>query len=176
MIINDSLKLATIPLSLAASGPVGTAATTVDIGAKLRITATVASLVLTLPSPTDATSGDLLLVETVTNSATVNGTLIPVGTVTYFSWNGTAWASDANVGRNMGAVVLVAAITVGNNTVAHNLALPAGSFSSVVYNAFTSTGNQVMFRRVSASDTANGLVVNSSIALTNVTFYITALA
>ena len=175
-LFNDNFKTATLGVSLAASGPLGTAATTVDIASSFILTATAAALVVTLPAPTDALAGDRILVKTVTNSATVNGILIPVGTFAPFMWDGTAWINDANVGRNMGAAILVASITVGNNTITHNLTLPSGSFSNVVVQGFNSTGNQVVFRRVLGSDTTNSIVVNSTVALTNITFYISPLA
>jgi hypothetical protein len=178
MIINDNLKLATVNLTLAVNGSIGTAPTTVDIASKLTITASAASLIFTLPTPTDASSGDFLIVENrgATNSFTVGSTLIPIGSIAYFSWNGTAWKEDANVGRNQGASISVASITVGANAITHNLNLPTGSFSKVIFRAYNSTGNEVVFRRNKAADTANVLGINSTSALTNITFDIIPLA
>jgi hypothetical protein len=179
MFINDNLKTATLAIAnLATGGSIGTAATTVDIASTFNINQTTAAQVITLPSPTDATAGDRLVVNNIgTASFTIGGLLIPINSTSNFVWTGTAWVTDANVGRNMGAVVTLATMIVGNNTVTHNLNMPTGSFSSIDFTARNATGSEVSFRRVSASDTANALVVNSTVAIpTATTFYITPLA
>lgn len=176
--INDNLKTATIALTnFAASGALGTPAATVDIASSFVITQTTAGITLTLPTPTDATAGDRLTIAsstTSTTSITVAGISLVPGEFAQWQWTGSAWAF-ADGGRNTGAVVTVASVVVGNNTVTHNLAMPTGSFSSLIFRAYNATGNEVTFRRVIASDTTNALVVNSSVALTNITFYITPL-
>jgi hypothetical protein len=179
MFINDNFKTATLVIAnLATGGSIGTAATTVDIASTFNINQTTASQVITLPTPTDATAGDRLVVNNIgTASFTIAGLLVPANSTANFSWTGTAWITDANVGRNMGAVVTLATMVAGNNTVTHNLNMPAGSFSAIDFTARNTTGNQVVFRRVTASDTANAFVVNSTVAITTATtFYITPLA
>jgi hypothetical protein len=179
MFVNDNFKTATLTFTnFATGGSIGTAPITVDIASTFNINQTTVGQIITLPTPTDTTAGDRLVVNNVgTASFTMGGLLIPAGTSGKFNWTGTAWITDANVGRNMGAVVTLATMVAGNNTVTHNLAMPAGTFSNVVFRAYNATGNEVIFRRVVASDTSNTLVVNSTVAIsTATTFYITPLA
>jgi hypothetical protein len=176
--IQDNLRLATTTIAnLATGGVIGTAATTVDIGSAFNINQTTAGQALTLPSPTIADAGLLVKISNVgTASFTLNGQLMPVNATTEFLWNGTIWTVDPNIGRNAGAVITLATMTAGNNTVTHNLALPAGSLSNVDFTARNSVGQEVAMRRVTASDTTNALVVNVVSAIsTPTTFYIVPL-
>jgi len=178
--INDTLKTATIALAnFAASGAIGTAATTVDTASSFVITQTTAGIALTIPSPTNTTAGDRLRIgssSASTANITVAGAVLQPGEFQDFSWSGTAWLSNDG-GRNMGAVVSVATIAAGNSVVTHNLSLPAGQFSSVVFRAYDTTGQEVVFKRNTAGDTANAFGISSPVAIaTATTFYVTALA
>jgi len=179
MFVNDNLKIATLPIgNLATGGNIGTAAATVDIASSFEVTQTTAGQAVTLPNPTDGLAGDLVRVANApasTASFTMYGVKVPAGQYAEFFWDGSAWLYQEG-GRNSGASVLVAAIAVGNNTITHNLNMPAGSFSQVVFRAYNALGNEVVFRRVKASDTANAIVVNSTVALANITFDIVPLA
>ena len=179
LFVLGTFKLATIALTnFATGGSIGTAATTVDIASCFNINQTTAGQILTIPVPTNAIAGDQIRISNVGTAVfTILGKSISPGTFTDLSWNGTAYAVDADSGRNMGAVVTAATLTVGNNTITHNLAMPTGSFSAVNLDIRDSLGSTVNLRRVTGSDTANAIVVTSPIAVaTPVTFYITSLA
>lgn len=94
-LINDSFKKATIPLNLSASGPIGTAAVTVDIASTFNITATTPGLAFTLPTPTDVTSGDDIIINNIgsTNDFSINGVNVKAGSRQNISWTGTAFTS-----------------------------------------------------------------------------------
>jgi hypothetical protein len=177
--IQDNFRLATLVIANNPTGGViGTAATTVDVASAFNINQTTAAQALTLPTPTIADAGLLVKVTNVgTVSYTLNGVAMPINATTEFVWNGAAYVVDPNIGRNAGAVVVAPTLTAGNNTVTHNLNLPAGSFSSLDFTARNSTGQEVAVRRVTASDTANSMVINVvSASATPTTFYIVPLA
>ncbi len=180
MKINDTLKLATIALAnFAASGALGTAAATVDVASSFVITQTTASISLTLPNPTDAVAGDRLNIgnsTTSTQSITVAGVTIEVGIAAEFVWSGTAWLKGDG-GRNDGGAVTAATIPVGNSIITHNLNLPVGTVSNVVFQAFDASNSPVMFKRNTTADTANAFGISSPVAIATATkFYITPLA
>lgn len=179
-IINDTLKVVALPtISLALSGSIGTAASTVDKASSFDVVATAANLAFTLPTPTDPQGGDRVVVTNDVGNAnayTVNGYPIAVGAFGQFIWSGTAWhtLSDSTVN---GAVVTVATIAAGASAVTHNLALPAGSFNAVSFRAYNASGNEIVFRRDFAGDTANDVGLDSPVAIaTPTTFYVTRLA
>jgi hypothetical protein len=179
MIILDNLKLATIAISnLATGGSIGTAIATVDIASSFAVNQTTANQVLTIPNPTDALAGDQVTIANIgTASFTILGKTVQAGQFAEFVWNGTTWSVEGDAGRNMGAVVTVASLVAGNNTITHNLSMPTGSFSSVIVRAYNATGNEITCKRVMASDTANAIVISSPIAIaTATTFQITPLA
>lgn len=178
-LILDNLKLATVALTnFATGGSIGTAATTVDIVSCFNVNQTTAGQTLTLPSPTNALAGDQIRITNVGTAAfIILGKTISPGTFSDISWNGTGYTVDADSGRNQGATVTAATLTVGNNTITHNLAMPTGSFSAVSLDIRDSTGSTVHLRRVTASDTANAIVVTCPIAIaTATTFYVVPLA
>jgi hypothetical protein len=174
---NATIKLATV----AAAGPFAAAAASVDIASSFVITQTT-NVALTIPNPTDATAGDLLRIGSDTTSTSpfsVNGITLTPGEFATFFWSGTAWLY-LDGGRNAGAVVPVAAVAAGNFVVTHNLAMPAGSFSSVIWRAYNPAGNEVILKRNTAADTANATGFSSPVALAApnlpLTFYFTPLA
>ena len=179
MIILDNLKLGTIVIAnLLTGGSIGTADTTVDIASSFAINQTTAGQVLTLALPTDTIAGDQVrITNTGTASFRIFGKTVLPGTFTDIFWTGTAYAVDADSGRNQGAVVTAATLVVGNNTITHNLSMPVGSFSSIGIDTRNNVGSPVALRRVVASDTANAIVVNTPTAIsTPTTFYIIPLA
>ena len=178
MIISDALSLSSVAFSLAASGPISTAILSVDIASNFAVTSTAALQVYTLPTPTSTVAGQVVFVTNAvanTNSYTVQGYKILPGEYGKFVFDGTTWLV-ADGGRNMGAIVTLATMTVGNNSVLHNLVMPTGSFSNLTITALNSTGSQVFFKRVLASDTASTCVVSSPVAVSTPTvFYVTPL-
>lgn len=178
MFIATNQKLATIALAnVAAAGPLGTAAATVDVVSSLTINQTTAGIALTIPAPTDALAGDRLTVGNVgTAAVTVAGVPLAPNEFAEWVWSGTAWLMNDG-GRNMGASVLVPTIAAAANfTVAHNLAIPTGAFSSIIERAYDTNGNEVVFKRNKAADTANVMGFYSPIALANITFDFAPLA
>jgi hypothetical protein len=160
---DDIFKTATLPLAnFATAGAIGTAATTVDIASSFVITQTTAGIALTIPNPTNANAGDRLLIgSSSTSTATVSVagvTLIP-GEFSQWLWSGAAWLF-ADGGRNAGASISVATIPAGNLLVTHNLNMPTGTFSQVIYQCHNAIGNQVVLRRNKANDTANAMAFN----------------
>lgn len=169
-LIYDSVKFGTLAFpNFAANGAIGTAANTVDMASSFVITQTTASISLTIPSPTDAQAGDRLQVANATESTTsitVAGIVIPVGGLQEFMWTGTAWVTNISGIRNQGTSVSVATVGAGTLTVTHNLGLPSGKFSSVVFRAYNSAGSEIIFKRNKAGDTANALSLTIPVAIT----------
>jgi hypothetical protein len=180
MQINDNIGLATIAqANFAANGAIGTAAATVDIASSFVVTQTTAGISVTLPSPTDTTAGlELNYINSgaSTQSITVGGLVLTPGTMASFRWDGTAWASLSVGLRNMGASVLVASVVAGASVVTHNLAMPAGKFSSVIFRAYNAAGTEVVFKRNKAADTANVIGISNPVVVANITFDIVPLA
>lgn len=78
--------------NLATGGNIGTAATTVDVKTTFNINQTTANQIITLPAPTDATSGRIVYVNNIgTVGFTILGSRIEAGQTSQFIWNGTAW-------------------------------------------------------------------------------------
>jgi hypothetical protein len=178
--INDNLKRATINLTVAAAGPIGTAATTVDIASSFNINYTgVAKGVVTIANPTNAQAGDFIkIANTGTVAFSLGGDVLNAGFHTYAEWSGTAY-TFLDGGRNAGTSVAVAAVPAAAFLVAHDLGMPVGMFSSVIYRAYNTFGNEIVFRRNKAADTANAMGFTSAVALTTglpITFDFTPLA
>jgi hypothetical protein len=165
--IKDSLKRATFDLTVTAAGSLGTAATTVDKASSFNVTYTGAvGGAVTLAAPTDAEAGDIVKVaNTGTIAFSFGGDLLNPGFHTYAEWTGSAY-TYLDGGRNAGVSVNVATISAGAFTVTHNLGMPVGSFSSVIFRAYNSIGNEIIFKRDKASDTANALGFTSPVAAT----------
>lgn len=91
MEINAYLLRERLPIiTLATSGPVGTAATTVDVVSHLGVTASVLGLTFTLPVPADVRSGrDLLVTNSGTNTFVILGVSIAAGQYGHFVWDQT---------------------------------------------------------------------------------------
>jgi hypothetical protein len=165
--INDNLKRATLNVAVPASGPIGTAAATVDIASSFNIAYTGApNGVITLANPTDAQAGDIVKVAN-TGAVTFSfgGDTVNAGFHTYAEWSGTAW-TYLDGGRNAGVSVPVAAVPAGALLVTHNLGMPVGTFSSVLFRAYNTLGNEIIFKRNKAGDTANVMAFTSPVALT----------
>lgn len=180
MLVNDSFKTAVLNIAnLAVGGNIGTAPLTVDIASAFKLTQTTAGQAITLPAPTDTLAGDRVVLHSdpaSTASFTAYGRNVDPGEFIDVFWNGTSWQVEVDDGRNQGASVLVAAVPAGASTVTHNLNIPAGNFSKVIFRAYNAAGQEVVFRRNKAADTANAIGINSTVALTNITFDITPLA
>jgi hypothetical protein len=179
--INDNFKTAQLaPIALAAAGSIGAAPATVDIASSFAInyTGPVNGLV-TIPNPTDVQAGDRVRISNVGTAAfSIGGDSLSPGFHTYAEWTGASY-TYLDGGRNAGVSVPVAAVAAGNFTVTHNLAMPAGTFSSLVFRAYNSIGNEVIFKRNKAADTANVLGFSSPVAITTnlpITFDISPLA
>lgn len=97
--INGTLLRERLPvITLAANGPVGAAATTVDVVSHIGVTASAANLTFTIPNPTDTRSGrDLIVTNTGANAFTVLGMRIDSNRFGQFIWDATelAWQAPA---------------------------------------------------------------------------------
>ena len=97
--INGYLLRERLPvITLAANGPVGAAATTVDVVSHIGVTASAANLIFTLPVPSDTRSGrDLIVTNTGANAFTVLGMRIDSNRFSQFIWDATelAWQAPA---------------------------------------------------------------------------------
>lgn len=93
MLINDNLKLATLPISdLSLGGNIGTASTTVDIASSFNINQATAGQAITLPNPTETTAGQLVVVSnTGSASFTMYGNLIAPNQRVLLNWDGASW-------------------------------------------------------------------------------------
>lgn len=167
MIVVDNFKLVTLPLAVTAAGPIGTAALTVDIASSFNVTYTgVADGVVTVPVPTDAQAGDVVKIVNVgTVAFMLGGDSLAPGFHTYLHWTGTAW-SFTDGGRNAGKVVSVAAVPAGTLLVTHNLGMATGAFSDVIHRAYNSAGNEVIYKRNFAGDTANAMAFSVPVLIT----------
>jgi hypothetical protein len=97
MFVNDNLILATSPLTLGASGVIGTAILTVDINTGFSITASAANLVFTLPSPTNTIVGSSIdIYNSGTNSFTMYGINLLPSKFTTFRWDGINWIASSS--------------------------------------------------------------------------------
>ena len=97
MEINSTLLREKLPnITLGASGPIGTAAATVDNVSHVGLTASAANLSFTLPTPTDLRSGrDFRVTNTGAISYAVLAKFIGVNEYADFSWDNGAWHSEA---------------------------------------------------------------------------------
>jgi hypothetical protein len=89
---DDTLKLDSLPFTLAASGPIGTAAATVDLASAFMLTATAPGLTFTLPNPSDPVACDTAYIGNVgTNTFTIYGQTVAAGQFARALWSGSAW-------------------------------------------------------------------------------------
>jgi hypothetical protein len=181
MSVVNNLHLDTIAVANMATGGVilATAAASVDIASSFIITQTTAGQTMTLANPTSTVAGKVAYVSSAPGSTvtfSLYGATMSANETVCIIWTGTTWTVDDG-GRNTGAVVVLATMVVGNNTITHNLALPAGQFSSLIYTALDAVGNDIVPGiRVRASDTTNAMVISSPVArATATTFYISPL-
>lgn len=100
----------------AVNGAIGalTAAASVDIYNSFVLTQTTAGVTATLPSPTITTAGRVAFVmnnDTSTQSITMYGETLGVGSLQIFDWDGTAWVGGRNV--TAGGNAFGAALSIG---------------------------------------------------------------
>jgi len=99
----------------AVSGPIGalTNAQSVDIYSSFLLTQTTASVVPTLPNPTNTTPGKVALVmnnDTATQSCIMYGMTLAAGSAQLFVWDGSAWLGGRNItagGNAFGATLAI---------------------------------------------------------------------
>ncbi len=109
--------------NFAANAAVGTAVATVDVTSHIIINQTTAGITLTLPNPTNAQAGRLLIVENAgTSPVTVAGKSINTGETISFVWDGNSWNPPAYIAPNRAYVYAAAA---ANTVVANNAATVA---------------------------------------------------
>ncbi len=94
---------------LPTGGDIGTAAATVDVATTFDVSQTTAAQTLTLPDPTDTTSGRVVYINNIGSEAfTVYGDSIGAGESASFIWNGSDWVqtiSFTNTGvDNLGVI------------------------------------------------------------------------
>ncbi len=83
---------------VAAGGNIGTAAATVDVKTTFNVNQTTAGQTLTLPNPTDTTSGRIVYINNVGSvSFTMYGSVIASGQSNAFIWNGSAWVTSVSL-------------------------------------------------------------------------------
>ena len=164
----SSTLLTAKPISVGASGNIGTAAATVDTATPFNVTATAASLALTLPTPTTATAGRLVYVSNVgSNSFTMYGQPVPAGVTQPFIWNGTAWTTTASMGsqyiQNTTAPQTADFNITGNGVIGGTLsvagALTAGSITT---SGTASTGALTATSITDTALTTAGIVTNTA--------------
>ncbi|MFO0920541.1 MAG: hypothetical protein U0451_02610 [Candidatus Saccharimonadales bacterium] len=138
--LNSAMAISDLP----AGGNIGTAATTVDIKTTFNVNQTTAGQTLTLPSPTDTTSGRIVYINNVGSASfTMYGSVIATGKSNAFIWNGSSWVTTVSLS---GSVV---------NTVGTIDAQPKSSDGAVIssnaiylqtadatYSGLVSTGTQ----------------------------------
>lgn len=92
--INGALRYGSLPITdKSGGGAIGTAAATVDVATSFDVSQTTAAQTLTLPSPTTATSGRLVLVSnTGSVSFTMLGATVASGGSLLAKWTGAAWS------------------------------------------------------------------------------------
>ncbi|MCA1800255.1 MAG: hypothetical protein LC650_03085, partial [Actinobacteria bacterium] len=82
----------------ATGGDIGTAAATVDGATTFDVNQTTAGQTLTLPAPTDATSGRIVIVNNVGSvSFTMYDSVISAGQSNTFVWNGSSWITTVSL-------------------------------------------------------------------------------
>src|SRR5690606_29865049 len=91
---------------LPTGGDIGTAAATVDVATTFDVAQTTAGQTLTLPDPTDSSSGRIAFVNNVgTVSYTMYDSVIAVGKSNTFIWNGSVWVTTVSLSGSMINVV-----------------------------------------------------------------------
>ncbi|MDZ7744293.1 MAG: carbohydrate binding domain-containing protein [Candidatus Saccharibacteria bacterium] len=100
----------------ATGGNIGSAATTVDVATTFNVNQTTASQSLTLPTPTDTTSGRIIYVNNVGSAEfTMYGNPVSVGSSSSFIWNGSSWSQT--ISFNTAGNVLQGGNTFGTDMV-----------------------------------------------------------
>lgn len=176
MIISNTLNVVELAVAnIAANGPIGTAATTVDVASAFAIKQTAAGIAITVPSPTVATpAGQLIFVSNVgTAQFTIGGATVRPGNGTILQWSGAAWIPLADVANPTGLMYQEAAVAFVANTpkvITHNLnaSVPARTQVQIV----DADGNEVDVRRTAV--TANTVTLLSPVALTNLSVVVIA--
>ncbi len=86
--LNSATSISDLPLG----GSIGTALTTVDVKTTFNINQTTASQTLTLPNPTDTTSGRIVYINNIgTSGFTIFGNRLDAGKTVQAMWNGSSW-------------------------------------------------------------------------------------
>ncbi|MCA9333196.1 hypothetical protein KDA00_04990, partial [Candidatus Saccharibacteria bacterium] len=92
--LNSAQAVADLP----SGGNIGTAAATVDVNTTFDINQTTASQTITLPTPTDTTSGRIVYVNNVGSASfTMYGSVISAGKSNAFIWNGSTWVTTVSL-------------------------------------------------------------------------------
>ena len=93
--------------NLAAGGPIGTAAATVDVKTTFNINQTTASQTISLPSPTDTTAGRIVYMNNVgTVGFTMLSQRVEAGQSRSAIWNGTVWVWIGDQPGQYGNIVI----------------------------------------------------------------------
>src|SRR5206468_12192573 len=79
-------------------GNIGTSAATVDVSTTFDVTQTTSGQTLTLPNPTDTTSGRVVYVNSLSGNAdfTMYGVTLTAGNSASFIWNGSTWVATGS--------------------------------------------------------------------------------
>jgi hypothetical protein len=168
--VGSFLKLQRIVLpNFAANAALGTAAATVDVASSFTINQTAAGIAVTLPSPTTTTDMQMLYIQNIgTASITVGGVVIPASKYVEYTWNGTAWVAQADT--SPAKFYVQQALTAGNNTITHNLAL--GTPKAVQVTVIEDVSGETVIPKIAgATMLTNSLVINvvAAVPLANIT-------
>jgi len=108
----STLLTALVITDRATGGNIGTAATTVDVATTFNVNQTTASQTLTLPAPTDTTSGRIVYVNNVGSAEfTMYGSPVSAGSSASFIWNGTSWVQTISFSST--GVEIIGALDAG---------------------------------------------------------------
>jgi len=137
----STLLTALVITDRATGGNIGTAATTVDVATTFNVNQTTASQTLTLPAPTDTTSGRIVYVNNVGSAEfTMYGSPVSAGSSASFIWNGTSWVQTISFSSTgvdtlaaIGATPNANGATISGTTL--TLQPADGSFGGVVTTA-----------------------------------------
>ena len=144
------------------NGPIGTAATTVDLSSDIQLIIGASGIVYTIPNPSNLTTGRILRVNNPSLfSTTVGGVTLNPGTFTEYVWNGTIWAplGGGSQGDFFRSGILANTLPDGTTD----------TTDSIVHNGNIGIGADVAFTDATTTSAAldlSGALVNRHVAIT----------
>lgn len=167
-----TVSVANVPVN----GAVGTAGATTDVSSHLILNQTTANIVATLPPPTNAQAGRLLLVENQgAASINVNGQDIATDKGVLFAWNGTEWIPygsatvPADFFRSGTGTTLPDGTTDHTESITHNGNVGIGLVDPTTLAARLDVSGAVVLRPVSLANFAANAAVGTAAATVDIT-------